>query len=89
MTFFPIINIIFLIILWNIHKRIFFITTVIEIVIYLAGVQYIESNYAHIANQFLYYLALSGLGLIVGFTAFFIAITLNHKHLYVDEEQSV
>lgn len=88
MTFFPIINIIFLVILYHIHRKIFLITTIIEILIYLGGVWYIESKYSHITNQFLYYLALSGAGLIVGFAAFFIAITLNHQHLYAEEHLS-
>jgi hypothetical protein len=56
--------------------------------IYLGGVLYIEENLQRATNQFLYYLALTGLGLIVGVAGFFIAITLNHRHLY-DEETSV
>lgn len=84
--FFPVVNIVFLVILWKIHRNIFYITTFIEVFIYIVGVIYIEDNYSLLPNLFLYYLFLSGVGLIIGFAAFFIAITLNHKHLYNENE---
>ncbi len=84
--FFPVFNIIFLIILWNIHRKIFYITTFIEISLYIVWYVYIEANFSRLPNLFLYYLFLTGVGLIIGFTAFFVAISLNHKQLYEERE---
>ncbi|MDD2693363.1 MAG: hypothetical protein PHY14_00345 [Candidatus Gracilibacteria bacterium] len=84
---FPLVNLIFLIVLYNIHRRIFYITAFVEIATYIIGVYYIESSFSHAGNQFLYYLALTGFGLVVVIGAFFVAISLNHKHLYSDHHE--
>lgn len=54
--------------------------------LYLGGMLYIESHYQLPSNQFLYYLTLTGVGLIIGIAGFFIAISLNHRHLYEESE---
>ncbi len=84
---FPLINLIFMVILYRIHKNIFYIATFIEIIVYICGVLYIEQSFSHAGNQFLYYLALTGAGLIIVIAAFFIAISLNHRHLYSDQHE--
>ena len=56
---FPLVNLIFLVILYNIHRRIFYITACIEIAIYIAGVTYVEQSFNRGDNQFLYYLSLT------------------------------
>jgi hypothetical protein len=84
---FPLVNLIFLVILYRIHRRIFYITAFLEIATYIAGVLYIEQSFSHASNQFLYYLALTGIGLILVIGAFFVAISLNHRHLYSDHHE--
>lgn len=88
MLWFPLINIFFLILIYRVHRQIFYIVGIIEIFLYMGGVAYIESTYSLASNQFLYYLTLTGIGLIIGVSAFFIAISLNHKHLYEDTSNS-
>lgn len=88
MFFFPLINFLFLIILYFIHKRIFLITTVIELIIYIGGIYFIYAEFSTQGNQFLYMLFLTGLGFIVALIAFFVAILSNQKHLYDDNRQA-
>jgi len=45
MFFFPLINFIFLIILYVVHKKVFWITLVLEIGIYAGGIFYIYENF--------------------------------------------
>lgn len=82
MTFLPLVNIFFLVLIYRVHRRIFWITTAIESILYIGGIWYIESTYQLITNKILYNLSLTGVGLIIGVAAFFIAISLNHRHLY-------
>ena len=82
MTFLPLVNIFFLILIYRVHRPIFWITTVLESLLYIIGIWYIESTYQLITNKILYNLTLTGIGLVIGVAAFFIAISLNHKHLY-------
>ena len=86
MTFFPLINIFFLILIYRVHRRIFWVTTTLEVMLYLGGVWYIEMTYRLASNQVLYYLTLTGVGLVIGVAGFFLAISLNHKDLYEDLE---
>jgi hypothetical protein len=65
MFYFPLVNVLFLILIYRVHKPIFWVVGTIEMSIYLGGVFYIEQNLELATNQFLYYLALTGLGLIV------------------------
>jgi hypothetical protein len=82
MTFFPLINILFLVILYFVHRRIFYITTILEIVLYVGGSYAIYSEFSRAENQFLWMLALTGAGFIMALISFFVAISLNHKDLY-------
>ncbi len=56
---FPLVNLIFLVILYNIHRKIFYGTACIQIVLYTAGVTYVEQSFDRGDNQFLYYLSLT------------------------------
>ncbi len=82
MFFFPLINFLFLIILYFIHKKIFFITAFIEVILYVAGMYFIYDQFAIQGNQFLYMLLLTGLGFIIALIAFFVAILSNQRGLY-------
>ncbi len=82
MFLFPIINTIFLIILQRIHTRIFYITLGVEILLYIGSCIYIDYSFTRADNQFLYWLTVTGIGFIIALTAFFTAISLNHKNLY-------
>lgn len=82
MFLFPIINAIFLIILYRIHTRIFYITLVLESMLYIGSWVYIDYSFNRADNQFLYWLTITGIGFILALMAFFTAISLNHKHLY-------
>lgn len=84
---FPLVNVLFLIILYNIHRKIFYIAGFLEVLIYVVWVSYIELSFDQVTNQFLYYLSLTGVGAIIGIAAFFIAVSLNHKHLYSDHHE--
>lgn len=80
MFFFPLINFIFLIILYVVHKKVFWITLVLEIGIYAGGIFYIYENFWLITNQMLYMFTLTGVWFIVVLIAFFVAIFINqHK----------
>jgi hypothetical protein len=85
MFYFPLVNLLFLILIYRVHKPIFWIIGIIEVAVYVGGILYIEEHYQRVTNQFLYYLALAGLGLIIGVAGFFIAISLNHRRLYADQ----
>ncbi|MBC7503733.1 hypothetical protein H7169_02080 [Candidatus Gracilibacteria bacterium] len=78
MFFFPLINFTFLIILYQIHKRIFWITFVLETFLYAGGLWWIYHNFDRADNQVLYMFTLTGAGFILVFIAFFIAIFANH-----------
>jgi len=82
MFLFPIINAVFLIILYRIHGRIFYITLVFEVLLYIGSWMYIDYSFTRADNQFLYWLTVTGIGFIFALTAFFTAISLNHKNLY-------
>ena len=80
MFFFPLINFIFLIILYVVHKKVFWIALVLEIGIYAGGIFYIYENFWLITNQMLYMFTLTGVWFIVVLIAFFVAIFINqHK----------
>lgn len=81
MFVFPLLNFLFLIILYNIHKKVFYITTFIEIVVHMIWFWYIYGQFNRADNQFLYTLALTGVGFTVALFAFFVAAFLNQKHL--------
>jgi hypothetical protein len=78
MFFFPLINFAFLIILYKIHRRIFWIMALLESILYIGGIAWIYGNFATVTNQTLYMLALTGIGFILVFIAFFVAIFANH-----------
>ena len=82
MFLFPIINTIFLIILYRIHTRIFYFTLAFEVLLYIGSWFYIDYSFTRADNQFLYWLTITGIGFIVALMAFFTAISLNHKNLY-------
>lgn len=88
MFYFPLVNILFLVLIYRVHRPIFWIIGFIEIALYTGGMMYIETNYQLTSNQFLYYLTLTGIGLIVGVAGFFLAISLNHRHLYEEMEKN-
>jgi len=77
---FPLINFTFLIILYRIHRRIFWITTLIESVLYIGGTYWIYTTFESGYNHSLYLLALTGIGFIIVFIAFFVAIFANHHN---------
>jgi len=81
MAFFPLLNFIFLIILYRIHRRVFWVTTFIEVVIHIIGFTYIYGQFSRVDNQLLYTLALTGIGFIVALFSFFVAALLNQKNL--------
>lgn len=80
MFFFPLLNFIFLIILFRIHRQVFWVTTCIEIGIHMVGFWYIYVQFTRADNQLLYTLALTGIGFIVVLLAFFVAAFLNQKN---------
>lgn len=82
MFFFPLVNFLFLIILYFIHKRVFLVTAFLEAVVYMTGTYLIYEEFATQSNQFLYMLFLTGVGFIIALVAFFIAILLNQHKLY-------
>ncbi len=86
MFFFPLLNFIFLIILYRIHKQVFYITTGIEIAIHMIGFSYIYGQFSRADNQILYMLALTGAGFVIVLFAFFLAAFLNQKHLHSHHE---
>jgi len=53
-----------------------------EILLYIGSWLYIDYSFTRADNQFIYWLTITGVGFIVALMAFFIAISLNHKHLY-------
>lgn len=61
MFYFPIVNIFVLILIYRVHRKIFWITTIIEMILFLAGSWYIETTYQTASNQFLYTLTLTGI----------------------------
>lgn len=65
MFYFPLVNILFLILIYRVHRPIFWIIGIIEVALYMGGVLYIEDHYKLTSNQFLYYLTLTGVGLII------------------------
>jgi hypothetical protein len=86
MFWFPLINLVFLILIYRIHKEIFYGASLIVTILYVGWVFFIERYIAGDSYQFLYYLSLTGAGLIIGVAAFLLAISVNHKHLYSDLE---
>lgn len=88
MFFFPLINFLFLIILYFIHRRVFLVTAFIESVIYIGGIYFIYAEFSTQGNQFLYMLFLTGIGFIVALIAFFVAILSNQHKLYDNPNQS-
>ena len=78
MFFFPLINFAFLIILYKIHRRIFWIMALVEAFLYVGGIGWIYGTFGSMYNQTLYMLALTGVGFILVFIAFFVAIFANH-----------
>ncbi len=82
MAFFPLLNFIFLIILYRIHRQVFWGTAIVEVIIHILGFWYIYGRFSRADNQFLYTLALTGIGLIVALFAFFVAAHLNQKHIH-------
>ncbi len=88
MFFFPLINFLFLIILYYIHKKIFFVTTLIEIVLYGVGIYFIYDTFSTQSNHFLYMLFLTGIGFVVVLVAFFVAILSNQSTLYNQENRT-
>lgn len=82
MFFFPLINFLFLIILYFVHKGVFWIATIIEVLVYVVWVYAIYTEFENQANQMLYTFFLTGMGFIFALAAFFVAIFLNQKHLY-------
>lgn len=88
MFFFPLVNFLFLIILYRVHRQIFFVTTFIEIVLYMAGIYLIYDQFNTQQNQLLYTLFLTGVGFIVALIAFFVAILSNQHGLYDNHNQS-
>ena len=78
MFIFPLINFTFLIILYKIHRRIFWSMVIVESLLYCGGIVWIYDTFGSIYNQSLYMLALTGVGFILVFIAFFIAIFANH-----------
>lgn len=81
MAFFPLLNFLFLIILYRIHRRVFWVTATAEVLIHVIGFWYIYGQFSRTDNQLLYIFALTGIGFIVVLLAFFIAAFLNQKHL--------
>ena len=79
MFIFPLINFAFLIILYKVHKKIFWITTIIEILLYIGGITWIYTTFSLAQNHVLYLFALTGIGFIAVFIAFFVAIFINHS----------
>ena len=79
MFFFPLINFAFLIILYKIHRRIFWIMALVETLLYVGGIGWIYGTFGSIYNHALYMLALTGVGFILVFIAFFVAIFANHN----------
>jgi hypothetical protein len=75
---FPLINFAFLVILYHIHRRIFWVTAFVESILYTGGIFWIYNTFGSIYNQSLYMLALTGAGFILVFIAFFVAIFANH-----------
>jgi uncharacterized protein YebE (UPF0316 family) len=82
MFFFPLINFLFLIILYFIHKKIFFVTAFIETIIYVVGMYFVYAEFERQENQILYTFFLTGVGFIIALIAFFVAILSNQHHLY-------
>jgi hypothetical protein len=80
MFLFPLINFTFLIILFKIHKKIFWITTFLEVILYLGGVFWIYDSFHLVMNQTLYMFTLTGIGFVIVFIAFFAAIFMNQYH---------
>lgn len=78
MFFFPLLNFLFLIILYRIHRGVFWVTTVIEVIVHIVGFWYIYSNYGRADNQLLYTFTLTGVGFIIVLLAFVIAIFHNY-----------
>lgn len=76
---FPLFNFVFLIILYHIHKRAFYVTTAIELIVHGIGFWIIYGQFHRADNQFLYTLALTAIGFIIALFAFFVAIFLNNK----------
>jgi hypothetical protein len=52
--------------------------TLVEALLYVGGIMWIYGNFATVTNQTLYMLALTGVGFILVFIAFFVAIFANH-----------
>ncbi len=77
MFLFPLINFTFLIILYKIHKKIFWITTLGETLLYLGGLYWIYNTYNLVMNQTLYIFTLTGIGFVIVLIAFFTAIFAN------------
>ncbi|MBP9811965.1 hypothetical protein KBC86_01175 [Candidatus Gracilibacteria bacterium] len=86
MVWLPLFSLIFLMLIYRVHRLVFWIVGILEITLYTFGVIYIEETFTKAGNQFLYYLALTGAGLIIGVAGFFFAISINHRHLYDDLE---
>ncbi|GAB0174522.1 MAG: hypothetical protein HHAS10_04010 [Candidatus Altimarinota bacterium] len=82
MIWLPLISLIFLILIYRVHRGVFWMVSIFEITLYTFGMIYIEDNLRIFGNQLLYSLALTGAGLVLGVAGFFIAISINHRHLY-------
>lgn len=82
MIWLPLVSLIFLILIYRVHRFVFWVVGILEITLYTFGVIYIEETFKSMENQFLYYLALTGAGLILGVAWFFFAISINHRKLY-------
>lgn len=80
MFFFPLLNFLFLIILYRIHREVFWVTLAIEIILHILGFWYV-GQFSRMDNQLLYTFALTGAGFVVVLFAFFIAAFLNQKNL--------
>ena len=60
MFVFPLINFTFLIILYHIHKRVFWSTLILEVLLYIGGISWIYGNFSRVDNQVLYMFTLTG-----------------------------
>lgn len=78
MFFFPLINIVFLVILYRIHRGVFWVTLIVDIIVCGGGMYWVYDTFERLDNHILYTFAITGAGFIIAFIAFFIAIFLNH-----------
>lgn len=84
MIWLPLISLIFLILIYRVHRVVFWIVGILEITLYTFWVIYIEETFKTMENQFLYYLAMTGVWLILWVAWFLVAISINHRALYAN-----